>query len=165
MKENITEVKRAVLYARVSGDDTGKDGRNLDGQLEMCRKYAEERGWKIGIAPSGAMAGTVGAHVSRPGVGWGNIKYQTQGDQVVGLKVVLPNGQIVQTGSAASPSASSFCRYALGPAARGSHGGWTAGETRPGEAVGASRGRRGPPGHFFIESKNSLLVLVILSLS
>ena len=30
-------IKRAVLYARVSGDDTGKDGRNLAGQLELCR--------------------------------------------------------------------------------------------------------------------------------
>ena len=39
--------KRVVLYARVSGDDRGKDGRNLAGQLKMCREYAEERGWKI----------------------------------------------------------------------------------------------------------------------
>lgn len=75
----------------------------------------EERGWKIGIAPSGAMAGTIGAHVSRPGVGWGNIKYQTQGHQVIGLKVVLPNGDVVETGSAANPAADSFFRYALGP--------------------------------------------------
>ena len=40
----------------------------------------EKRGWKIGIAPSGALAGTEGAHLSRPGVGWGNIRYVTQGD-------------------------------------------------------------------------------------
>ena len=39
--------KRAVLYARVSGDDRGKDGRNLQGQLEMCREYAEEHGWHV----------------------------------------------------------------------------------------------------------------------
>jgi len=32
--------KRAVLYARVSGDDRGNDGRNLTGQLDMCREYA-----------------------------------------------------------------------------------------------------------------------------
>ena len=75
----------------------------------------EKRGWKIGIAPSGAMAGTVGAHVSRPGVGWGNIKYMTQGQQVVALKVALPTGEIVCTGSAANPHASRFVRYALGP--------------------------------------------------
>ena len=75
----------------------------------------EERGWKIGIAPSGAMAGTVGAHISRPGVGWGNVKYVTQGQQVLGLKAVLPTGEIVETGTAANPAASSFFRYALGP--------------------------------------------------
>ena len=39
--------KRAVLYARVSSDDRGKDGRNLAGQLEMCRDYAVENGWQI----------------------------------------------------------------------------------------------------------------------
>jgi site-specific DNA recombinase len=39
--------KRAVLYARVSGDDRGRDGRNLAGQLEMCRKHAEKHGWRV----------------------------------------------------------------------------------------------------------------------
>jgi FAD/FMN-containing dehydrogenase len=75
----------------------------------------EERGWKIGIAPSGALAGTVGAHLSRPGVGWGNIKYVSQGDQVIGVKAVLPTGEVVKTGTAANPAADSFFRYALGP--------------------------------------------------
>ena len=36
---------RAVLYARVSGDDRGKDGRNPQGQLDMGREYAEEHGY------------------------------------------------------------------------------------------------------------------------
>lgn len=39
--------KRAVLYARVSGDDRGNDGRNLAGQLDMCREYALEQDWRI----------------------------------------------------------------------------------------------------------------------
>ncbi len=38
---------RAVTYARVSGDDRGKEGRNLKSQLEMCREYALEQGWNI----------------------------------------------------------------------------------------------------------------------
>ena len=75
----------------------------------------EEQGWKIGIAPSGALAGTVGAHISRPGVGWGNVKYMTQGDQAVGLQVVLPTGDIIETGSAANPASQRFMRYGLGP--------------------------------------------------
>ncbi|MGD9147756.1 MAG: recombinase family protein, partial [Anaerolineae bacterium] len=39
--------KRAVLYARVSSDDRGNDGRNLAGQLDMCREYARENGWHV----------------------------------------------------------------------------------------------------------------------
>ena len=39
--------KRAVTYARVSGDDRGKEGRNLIGQLEICREYALSRGYHI----------------------------------------------------------------------------------------------------------------------
>ena len=39
--------KRAVLYARVSGDDRGKDGRNLAGQLNMGRDYALSKGYEI----------------------------------------------------------------------------------------------------------------------
>ena len=40
-------IKRAVLYARVSSDDRGKDGRNLAGQLELCRDFSIGKGWKI----------------------------------------------------------------------------------------------------------------------
>ncbi|MCL4396048.1 MAG: FAD-binding oxidoreductase [Chloroflexi bacterium] len=79
----------------------------------------EEKGWKIGIAPSGAMAGTPGAHIARPGVGWGNIKYVSSGDQVLGLKVVLPSGDVVSTGTAANPNSDVFFRYGLGPDATG----------------------------------------------
>ena len=43
----IAATPRAVLYARVSGDDRGNDGRNLQGQLDMCREYAQARNWRI----------------------------------------------------------------------------------------------------------------------
>lgn len=38
-------LKRAITYARVSGDDRGKDSRNLAGQLEMCREYVLEKNY------------------------------------------------------------------------------------------------------------------------
>src|ERR1051325_10845654 len=38
---------RAVTYARVSSDDRSKGGRNLSGQLEMCRDYCDKRGYSI----------------------------------------------------------------------------------------------------------------------
>ena len=40
-------MKRAVLYARVSGDDTKGGGLNLKGQLAMCQDYARSHGWQI----------------------------------------------------------------------------------------------------------------------
>jgi site-specific DNA recombinase len=46
-KAPVEATKRAVLYARVSGDDRGKDGRNLAGQLEMCRNHAEKQSWRV----------------------------------------------------------------------------------------------------------------------
>jgi site-specific DNA recombinase len=47
MKGATKMTKRAVLYARVSGDDRGNDGRNLTGQLEMCKEYALGHGWHV----------------------------------------------------------------------------------------------------------------------
>lgn len=39
--------KRAVLYARVSGDDRLNSTSSLDSQLQMCREYAEQQDWEI----------------------------------------------------------------------------------------------------------------------
>jgi site-specific DNA recombinase len=38
---------RAITYARVSGDDRSKDGRNLAGQIAMCQEYALKQGYTI----------------------------------------------------------------------------------------------------------------------
>ena len=42
-----TVLERAVIYARVSGDDTKHEGRNIKGQLEMGREYASEKGYRV----------------------------------------------------------------------------------------------------------------------
>ena len=39
--------KRAVLYSRVSGDDTRRDGRNVRNQLDMDRDHAIAKGYDI----------------------------------------------------------------------------------------------------------------------
>jgi site-specific DNA recombinase len=59
-------MKRAVLYARVSGDDRGRDGRNLVGQLEMCREYAQERGYQIVDELAEDDRGASGARIDLP---------------------------------------------------------------------------------------------------
>ena len=53
--------KRAVLYARVSSDDRGNDGRNLAGQLEMCRDYAHGKGYHLVVELSEDDRGASGA--------------------------------------------------------------------------------------------------------
>ncbi len=39
--------KRAAIYARVSGDDTHNEGRNLEGQLAMGREFAQEHEYTV----------------------------------------------------------------------------------------------------------------------
>ena len=58
--------KRAVLYARVSGDDRGMDGRNLKGQLDMCREYAERQGWHVAAELAEDERGVSGARLDAP---------------------------------------------------------------------------------------------------
>lgn len=45
--DKFTVVERAVLYARVSGDDRGQEGRNLAGQIEMGREFAQGKSYNI----------------------------------------------------------------------------------------------------------------------
>jgi len=57
---------RAVVYARVSGDDRGKEGRNLAGQLEMGREYAQERDYTIVAELSEDDRGASGYEIDLP---------------------------------------------------------------------------------------------------
>jgi site-specific DNA recombinase len=60
--------KRAVLYARVSGDDRGKEGRNLAGQLEMGREHARHSGYGVVEAISEDDKGASGYELDLPGL-------------------------------------------------------------------------------------------------
>jgi site-specific DNA recombinase len=59
-------IERAVLYARVSSDDRGKDGRNLAGQLEMGREYAQTHGYQIVAELAEDDRGASGAKIDLP---------------------------------------------------------------------------------------------------
>lgn len=60
------EVKRAVLYARVSHDDREREGRNLKSQLDMCRAYTLARGWDIIAELAEDDRGASGARLDLP---------------------------------------------------------------------------------------------------
>jgi DNA invertase Pin-like site-specific DNA recombinase len=40
-------LERAILYARVSGDDSKYTTSGIESQLKDCQKYANEKGYKI----------------------------------------------------------------------------------------------------------------------
>lgn len=61
-----TVLERAILYARVSGDDRGKEGRNLAGQLEMGRDYAKEKGYQVAEELAEDDRGASGAEIDLP---------------------------------------------------------------------------------------------------
>ncbi len=57
---------RAVLYARVSSDDSHTHGRNLKGQLDLCRQHAETKGWRVVAELAEDDRGASGAELNLP---------------------------------------------------------------------------------------------------
>src|SRR5829696_7239541 len=58
--------KRAVTYARVSSDDHNKGNLNLTGQRELCRAYAEKKGYTLIAELSEDDRGASGALLESP---------------------------------------------------------------------------------------------------
>jgi len=61
--------QRAVTYARTSGDDRGKDNRNLKGQTDLCREYALKRGYIVVAELAEDDRGVSGASFDLPQLG------------------------------------------------------------------------------------------------
>jgi site-specific DNA recombinase len=66
MKEAGTMSKRAILYARVSYDDRDTEGRNLQGQIEMCREYAGRKDYEVAAELAEDERGASGASLDLP---------------------------------------------------------------------------------------------------
>ena len=77
-----------------------------------------KRGWELAVPGSGGMfVCTVGGSVAYNSVPHGLAGYGMTGDNVIALEVVLPNGDVIYTGSAGNRAAGglAFERYANGP--------------------------------------------------
>jgi glycolate oxidase len=61
--------------------------------------YVERKSYFIGTRPGSEISATVGGWISTGGVGIGSYKYGSVGDLVRSLEVVLPNGEIIETGN------------------------------------------------------------------
>jgi FAD/FMN-containing dehydrogenase len=83
------------------------------GQLD---KHLRKHDLWVPVAPESALVCTIAGNVAVNGAGPGSSAYGSIAEMVLGLEVVLANGEIIQTGSEANPYAPGpFLRYAFGP--------------------------------------------------
>ena len=73
-----------------------------------------KKGWTTGPSCHAGTSATLGGAVALCCNGPFSARYGVIGDQIVGVEAVLPNGEIVRTGSGAYPNAGDFIRYAWG---------------------------------------------------
>ncbi len=67
--------------------------------------YLERRGWELGLeGPWSAPSATVGGSIAVVAISMGAARYGGLGSQVLGLEVVLPNGESIRTGTGANPA-------------------------------------------------------------
>ena len=79
-------------------------------------KHLKKIGFWLPVYPGSSLTATIAGNVAVNGSGFGSSQFGCIGELVLGLEVVLPNGEIVQTGSEANPHAPGpFLRYAFGP--------------------------------------------------
>ncbi len=79
-------------------------------------KFLSKHALWVPISPESALACTIAGNVAVNGAGPGSTLYGSIGEMVIGLEIVLPNSEIIQTGTEANPNAPGpFLRYAFGP--------------------------------------------------
>ena len=79
-------------------------------------KFLSKHGLWLPISPESALGCTVAGNVAVNGAGPGSSLFGCTGEMVLGLEIVLPNSEKIQTGSEANPYAPGpFLRYAFGP--------------------------------------------------
>jgi FAD/FMN-containing dehydrogenase len=68
-------------------------------------EYLEKRGWELGLeGPWSAPSATVGGSIAVAAISMGAARYGGLGSQILGLEVILPDGEMIRTGSGANPA-------------------------------------------------------------
>jgi len=76
----------------------------------------EKTGWRLGFkGPYSGYASTIGGSVASQSNGYGSTMYGVVAEEVTNLTIVLPNGDVLETGSAVNPDAKRFYRFCIGP--------------------------------------------------
>jgi FAD/FMN-containing dehydrogenase len=84
------------------------------------RDQLRRKGYWLGNqGPAGPMGGTLGGGISLTSTGFGGGQYGQYGENVLGLQVVLPTGEVIETGSMSNPECDWYHRYCCGLDAAG----------------------------------------------
>ena len=75
--------------------------------------------WLGNQGPGGPMGGTLGGGISLVSTGIGGGAFGQYGENVLGLQVVLPTGEVIETGSMSNPDCDWFHRHCCGLDASG----------------------------------------------
>jgi len=68
-------------------------------------EYLEKRGWELGLeGPWSAPSATVGGAIAVAAICMGAARYGGLGSQILGLEVILPDGEMIRTGAGANPA-------------------------------------------------------------
>ena len=68
-------------------------------------EYLEKRGWELGLeGPWSAPSATIGGAIAVAAISMGAARYGGLGSQILGLEVILPDGEMIRTGSGANPA-------------------------------------------------------------
>lgn len=75
--------------------------------------------WLGNQGPGGPMGGTLGGGIALHSTGFGGAQYGQYGENVLALQVVLPTGEVIETGSMSNPDCDWYHRYCCGLDAAG----------------------------------------------
>ena len=108
---DMTQMNRILEIDLKRGIAVVEPGVRFGALLEALAPH----GMTIGIVPLTGPTATLGGAVSAHALGTGSPRHQSMGDCVAGLEVVLSDGTLLRTGSAACSEAGFFQRYCIGP--------------------------------------------------
>jgi len=77
-------------------------------------RVKKEGYWLGNQGPAGPMGGTLGGGISLTSTGFGGAQYGQYGENVLALQVVLPTGEVIETGSMSNPDCDWYHRYCCG---------------------------------------------------
>ncbi len=107
----LMRMKEMTLYEDLSSVKVGAGVTY--GELD---KFLSEHDLWVPVSPESSLGCTVAGNTAVNGAGPGSSLFGCTGDLILGLEIVLPNSELIKTGTEASPyAAGPFLRYAFGP--------------------------------------------------